>query len=371
MSRVVLVGAGHVHMALLGQAERLRAAGLVLTLVDPGSFWFGAQPARVMTGELGSDALRVSLGRSCRTWDVHRCRDRAIGLDARHRRVWLAGGGKLDYDRVSLNVGQEIDDSGFDDPAAGVRVWSAASVEQLSQLHDALAHDCARGARPRVAIFGDGARATEIAAGLSMGEFGQRLRLACYLPGPRLLPDAPVTVSRRAARVLGMRNVDLLPDTAIVTAIDSCVQSRDGRRFPAEHVVLARGYRAARFVHAGQMPAEAGGIHVTARLQSPRDERVFASGGCALLLGRRALELADVERQARVLADNLIACATRRPMKTYRPPATARAVDLAEGRAFAWYGRLWWYNATAGRWRSRRDEALRARLQRAGLADAY
>lgn len=361
MTRVALIGAGHAHLELLADSARFAAAGIRLLLIDPGRFWYGGRIASLMAGRVAPEALRVSLRRLCREAGAELASDRAIGLDTRHRRVWTATGAVHAYDAVSINVGCEADLSGFEDGGSRVRVWPADSVAALAQLRAELDDSRGRGRAPRIAIAGGGRRAVEIAAGLSVCT-DTICDVALYVGGPRLLPEAPASVGRRAAHELARRGVDLVFDTRLAALGEGAATSADGRAFAAEHLVVADRSRGARFVHAGGLPVEADRLYVTRRLYTPGDERVFAVGPCAQTLAGHVLAADTAERQAATVSHNLRAALTRRPYRDYKPADAAGIVDLGDGRGIIWRGRFWWHGAWAVRRKARIDARQAARV---------
>jgi NADH dehydrogenase FAD-containing subunit len=356
MKTLLLVGAGHVHVALLARSAQLRAAGFDVHLIDPGSFWYGGARAALLGGRLERSALRLPLAAACREQHVRYHADRAIGLDARHRRVWLASGQMQVFDTVSHDVGYE---SGLDidgDSHHGPALWQAADVSAMLQFVRVLEQARQRSTPLRIAVVGDGARAAETVAALAGGPFAAGLQISWVLPGARVSPNAPRGHDRFILRHLARCGVEIVPQTPISRQTNGAICSPDGRRFPVDHAVFAGPGEAAHFVHAGRMPASAEGLHVNRRLQSPRDERIYAVGGCAAVLGRRANHQFSVEQQARVLAHNIEAGARRRPFKSCRGRPGGPIITLGNGQAIAWRGRWWWQGAALARRLARRDE---------------
>ena len=364
MRPLLLVGAGHAHVALVAHAAALRDAGFDIQLVDPGSFWYGGAPARLMRGELGREALRLPLRAFCKANDVrYRC-DRALGLDARHRRLWLASGQMQTFDTISLNVGQETP---FDDTnvaGSGLQLWRASATYELVQFVQALSERQGGGRVQRIAVYGDGPRATEIVAGLVNGPWRDDLRISWFLPGTRPLPGAPWRVNRRVMALQARHALELIVNTRLSGVEEGAVCSSDGRRFGADHVVIAAGAGAARFAHAGELPAESDGLSVSRRLHSPTDTRIYAAGGCAAMIGRDVMRFSEACEQAQVLARNIVAGARRRPFKSYRPGRAGHVVDMGDGTAVGWRGRLWWQGAALARRRLRRDAEWLALIAR-------
>lgn len=359
MTRLVLLGAGHVHVALLAHADRLRRAGIDITLVDTGSFVSGIDSPGYLLDSASVVSSRWPLRRLCSEYGVAHRDDRAIGLDTRHRRLWLAGGQRLDYDLLSFNVGQEMDTSGLDAGSNGMQLWRSNSVREMVQFGQALAATESSASRPlRIAVRGATHEAAQIVAALSASDGGAQRMISWYLPSLELLPTAPAGASRRLGRVLSRRGVHILFSTPVAALDDRHIVSRDGRRFPTDHVVVADRPLAQRVIHAGPLPATDAGLYVTRRLQSPADTRVFAVGSCAQLIGGGGLPTHDVAGQVAVLSHNLLAVVGRRPMRGYKPVQRKPVVDLRDGSAIDWLGHVWWHNRLAARLERRRTTRL-------------
>lgn len=356
MKTLLLIGAGHVHVALVARSASLRAAGFEIHLIDPGSFWYGGARACLLAGRLGRSELRLSLRALCRAHDVTYHADRAIGLDVRHRRLWLASGRMQVFDTVSHDVGQESTPVLDSDSHHAPTLSPATDVSAMGQLAQTLRHEHRVGAPRRLAIVGDGERALTTVAALATGPFASSLRSSWYLPGNHVMPGAPRGYNRFMLRFLAARGVEVVAQTPINRKTEDAICAPGGRRFPVDHVVLAGSAQAASFIHAGGLPAGAEGLHVNRRLQSPRDERIYAVGGCALIAGYSGSYQWDVARQAKVLAHNIEAGARRRPFKSCRARFAGPIVDLGNGQAIAWRGRWWWHGASLARRLARQDE---------------
>ncbi len=355
MTRLVLLGAGHVHVALLAHADRLRRAGIDVTLVDTGSFISGVDSPGYLLDSGSVAASRRPLRRLCSEYRVAHRDDRVIGLDTRHRRIWLAGGQRVDYDLLSFNVGQDLDTTGLDAGANGMQLWRSNSVRDMIQLGHALAVAESSPSRPlRIAVRGATRDAARIVAALSARGGRKARMISWYLPDLKLLPTAPAGASRRLGRVFSRRGVHILFSTPVAALDDRRVVSRDGRRFPADHVVVTDRPVAQRVIHAGSLPATDAGLYVTTRLQSPADARVFAVGSCAQRIGGDGLPSHDVAGQLAVLSHNLLAVVGGRPMRRYKPAQREPAIDLRDASALDWLGHVWWHNRLAARLERRR-----------------
>lgn len=364
--KVLLVGAGHAHLGVIAQAERFRAAAIELTVVEPGSFWYSGMATGMLSGAYARDDDRIAVDRWCALHGVGRAVERAVGLDHRHRRLWLASGQTLDYDAVSFNVGSDVDLTAFAGAQREAAVWPVKPVRTLWLLHVALRDAMRHDAVAHIAVVGGGAAGCEVAANIAALVAGSGLRVALYTQAPRLWPDAPRSAARRMSRVLARRGVDIVFDTRIVGKAGRSLLAADGRRFVVDHVILATGLVAPQITRASELPADAQGLKVGARLYSPADPRVFAVGDCVHFLPRPLPKLGvHGVRQAAVLAHNLIAGLSNRPYRTYRPRAHHLMIlDLGDGTALARRGRFWWHGAASLAWKRRLDFGFMARHRR-------
>lgn len=362
---MVLVGAGHAHLQVIANAERLRAAGVDLSVVDPGDFRYSGLATGVLSGAVARDDNRVELAGLCLRHGVNHVAERAVGLAHRKRCLWLASGQTLTYDALSFNVGSLVDQRPFDTVGAEASIWPVKPLRVLADLYKALCADMARDRHGVVAVIGGGPSGCEVAANVAALVAGSRLRVMLVTRADRLWRDAPRGAARRLARELALRGVDIVLNTTITGSTGRCIYTSDGRRFAADHVVLATGPCAPAVVHATSLPASAGGLEVASTLHSPADSRVFAVGDCADFRPR-TLPCHGVHavRQAPVLMHNLIAAVGHRRCLHYRPGRNRLLIlDLGDGTGLARRGRLWWHGRLSLRWKRRLDFGFMARLR--------
>jgi NADH dehydrogenase FAD-containing subunit len=327
---VVLVGAGHANLLVVRAADRLRAAGLEVTLVDPGVFWYSGMAAAVAGGAVDPGRDRVDPGPLARRVGVRVVRARAVALDPAAGHLDLDDGTRLEATAVVVNVGSEVDPRGL--PLDLPNVTPAKPTTGLLDLHDRL-----RAAPPgrRVVVVGSGASAVELAGNLTSGAglHAARPRVTIVGSGPLVPPvDADVRayltaslVRRGVALVLGPRVVDLTGEAVVLD---------DGRELPADEVVLATGLRAAPAVARLGLGDE-GGMPTTTTLQHPEHPNVFGAGDAIRFAGTGLPRLGVFAvRQAPVLVDNLLALHAGTPLRNYEPQERLlTAVDLGGGDA--------------------------------------
>jgi 3-phenylpropionate/trans-cinnamate dioxygenase ferredoxin reductase subunit len=199
---------------------------------------------------------------------------RATGLEAADRRLLLADGTRVAYDRLVLAVGGE--------PARPPTLM-ADRVVTLRELDDAQRLEPVLGTAERVAIIGGGFIGTEVASMVVARGLEATVMDAA-------LPFAPLLGERVAERICAMhraRGVTFITGTPVDRVRPAGpafrVDLADGRHVPADVVVVAVGMRPATGwlnrsdLRANQgAPVDSGG--------RTRAKGVFAAGDCALVL---------------------------------------------------------------------------------------
>jgi len=131
--------------------------------------------------------------------------------------------------------------------------------------------------------------------------------------------------------------------------------------------VLATGLEAPPLIGALGLPVGADGrLVVSPQMLSVAHDRVFAAGDCAIIDGaeRPAAGVFGV-RAAPTLLANLIATATDKPLRPYRPQARWLSImDLGDGTGLAMRGGLWTHGRAALWLKRRLDLGFVARAGR-------
>jgi 3-phenylpropionate/trans-cinnamate dioxygenase ferredoxin reductase component len=233
MRRLVIVGAS---LAGLRAAQAARKAGFDGELVVVGEerhlpYTRPPLSKELLAGEHSVD--RVSL--PCDTLEVEwRVGAAATGLDRERRRVVLADGDEVAYDRLIAATGSRA------------RRWPGAGAELegvhvLRDLDDALALRAAFEDRPRVAIVGAGFIGCEVAQ--TARKLGLEVTLIDVAATP-MLPLGP-ELGGWCAELHRSNGVDLRLGTGVAALVGDgrveAVELADGARVPADVVVVGLG----------------------------------------------------------------------------------------------------------------------------------
>ncbi|WP_392671807.1 NAD(P)/FAD-dependent oxidoreductase [Streptomyces sp. LN785] len=165
----------------------------------------------------------------------------------------------------------------------------------------------------------------------------------------RILPEVGDAMGKYAVRELRGRNVDVRLDTRLESCEDRVAVLSDGSRFPTRTLVWTAGVKPAPILAATDLPLnERGRLRCTARLTVEGAEHAWAAGDAAAVPdltaddpGRETAPNAQhAVRQAKVLAENILASISGRPLTEYRHSYVGSVASLGLHKGVAHvYGR--------------------------------
>ncbi|MBB5746973.1 FAD-dependent oxidoreductase [Brevundimonas variabilis] len=360
---LVLVGAGHAHLAVIASAARLRAAGVHPVLIAPATFDYSGLATGVLSGALSTGSARIDIATLTRKHDVPHTVAEVIGIDRPARILALENGSQAAYDVVSFNIGSTVEAP--QDWIGRDGVWPVKPLSSLFALRAALeAHMAAGSTPPAIVVAGDGPTGFEIAAALT----GLHQRHGCAvnltLTGPKADARwAPGSAGHSMTRSLDRRGVKRVL-AQVVAHEPGHVSLSDGQTLACDHLVLATGLRASILTQTLDLPLDdRGRIKVAPILCSIADNRVFAAGDCATIKGDpRPFAGVFGVRAADVLIDNLCALGTGTKPRPYRPQKHWLSImDLGDDTGLAMRDGLWWQGRLALALKRRLDLGFVAR----------
>ncbi len=344
MTTVVLVGAGHAHLAIAKNAGKFSERGVRLVLVDPGQFWYSGLATGMLGGMYDKAEDQVDPERLIAASGGEFLRDEVIGADVKRQVLRLASGTALPYDVVSFNIGSQID--------AGLAVerddvWTVKPISELWRLRQKLEAHFTNGDIRRIAVIGGGPTGCEIAANLEALARRHHSRLAITLVSAdaRLISQNAPGAAKRLAKTLMRRGINISHQRRVTALEDGRVIAAGGEPFVFDDAVLATGLVAKPLVCELGLPCDkVAGLKTTEQLHSIADARVFAAGDCADIQGHRLPKLGVFGvRATPILCHNLLAAACGETLKAYRPQRIYLAIlNLGDGTGLATWGPLWW-----------------------------
>lgn len=344
---LVLLGAGHAHLAVLQALARQPIDGVDLTLVTPdqSTVYSGMIPGW-LAGDYTLDACRIPVVPLAERAGARLLLQRAVSWDADARRVVLSDGTRLAYDLISLDIGSE---SAWSELPSGPCVWFpvrpiARFVEQWA------AYDASPDARSaEIVVVGGGAAGIELALAIR----ARRERRAD--PGGVTMVSRPTGVLPRHVRDAAQLARRALVEAGVWVVEGSARPVSDGLVLDgggavrADAVLLATGAQAPRWIRLAGVAVSADGfVRVRATHQSVSHPEVFAAGDiCARDEIGWARSGVHAVHAGPVLAANLRATLLGRSLKEYRPRRRPLAL-LSSGSQDAIVS--WGPLVTRGRW---------------------
>ena len=360
MKRVLLLGAGHAQLAVLGALARRRLPGAQVLLVSASErqVYSGMVPG-LIAGRYSADDCAIAIAPLAAAAGVDFVCGRAVALDAAAQSVTLADGRRIDYDVLSLNSGptQSRDklpgargNALFVRPIEGfIELW-----QRTRALADVRALD--------VVVVGAGAAGVEIALAVRRA-LGPRCTLNLVCDGP-LLPGHRIGARRHALAALKHSGVLLLPGRC--TAIEPWHVLLGATRVACDVPIIAVGSDPpAWLAGSGLALDDAGFVRVGATLQSASHASVFAAGD-VIVRDDAPHPRSGVYavRAGPVLAENLRRLVGGGALTRYAPQRHAlNLLAIGDGRAIASWNGWSMQGRLMGWWKDRIDRAFVARYR--------
>ncbi|MGH7591108.1 MAG: NAD(P)/FAD-dependent oxidoreductase, partial [Gemmatimonadales bacterium] len=337
-TRLILVGAGHAHLAVLDALARHPIEEIETTVIvtDPRQFHPSLLP-EVIRGTLPFESITVDVAALARRAGARFHVATATGLDRDRREVRLGDGTALRYDVVSIATGAGL--IGAD--REGVRTWAlmsrpAAEAAAIGPALDGLVRRKAGGSID-LAVIGGGVDAIELAlaARTRLSSGASQVRTTILVEEDRPLIGQPGAAGIEMPRLLASRGLVVRTGIVVESITAGELMLRGNGRAPADAVLWANGPAPLPFARASGLAADqAGAIRADAWLRSVDDPLVFAAGHVATVDGHPV----DPIRSGPILAHNLFCvCTGAGPLRRYvhrrRPLVLTTAGDRAR---FVW-----------------------------------
>ena len=333
MKRLVLLGGGHSHVAVLKSHGDAPVPDACLTLVSARRYtpYSGMLPG-LIAGHYGFHQCHIDLERLARYARAGFLEMAAVALDAGKRLLFLADGRRVEYDILSIDIGSTPPTFGI--PGVPDQVIPAKPIETLLPAWDGLRARAA--GLKRLAVVGGGAAGVEIALAMQY-----RLRRDGAVPGFDLITDTPFVLPghndktrRMLQRILDERGVRVHVGRKVAAVEPGRIALERGASIAADAVIWATGAAPAAWLGASGLRTDAAGfVAVNACLQSESHADIFATGDCASVTGQpRPRSGVFAVRQGAPLARNLRRVLARQALEAYVSPPHALALISAGGK---------------------------------------
>ncbi len=305
-----MVGAGHAGVQATASLREEGFAGQIKLVSGEHALPYQRPPLskRFMKEQMGPSDLLLRGERYYTDKDISlRLGDRVLAIDRADKRIQLASGDRLAYDHLILATGSRPRST--DLPGAGY-----AGVQRLCVMDDAIRLRQALRRGGNVVIVGAGFIGLEIAAtAIEMGTSVHVVELADR-PMARVVSEPVSSFFAEMHRAAGVQ-LSLGVSVTRIIGLDgrvSEIELSDGRRLPADVVVLGIGAQARDKLARAAGLACGNGIEVDARMTTS-DPSISAIGDCAShhnsFTGGRPFRLESVQNavdQGRVVARKLV-----------------------------------------------------------------
>ncbi|MEV4414418.1 NAD(P)/FAD-dependent oxidoreductase [Catellatospora sp. NPDC049609] len=350
--RILVVGAGHVGLyAALRLSDKLRASEAEVTVVDPQPH-MTYQPflPEAAAGNISPRHTVVPLRRELRDCKVVHGSVTKVEHSRKIATVQPVVGPsrEIPYDHIIVapgSVSRTLPIPGLREHAVGFKtigeaIWLRNHVLECLDIAAATTDEQTRKRALTFVVVGAGFAGVE-----ALGEMEDMARDALrYYPElkaddmhwvlveatQRVLPEVGPQMGAYTVEALLKRNMDLRLGTRLDSCVDGVVKLSDGGEFAADTIVWTAGVKAHPMIAATDLPRTAQGkLTCDATLRVVDGDQVvegaWSAGDCAAVpdLTAAAGEMCSPSaqhavRQARRLADNLIATVRGRGIREYR-----------------------------------------------------
>jgi selenide,water dikinase len=330
---VVLVGAGHAHVAVLRMFGMDPIPGVRLTLItrEVHTPYSGMLPGLV-AGHYGFDDAHIDTGPLARFAGARLYQDEAVDLDLERRRVICRHRPPVPYDVLSLNIGSTPNTG--DVPGAREHAIPVKPIDGFLARFDALtARVLARKGRTRVALVGAGAGGVELLLSVehrlrrevSRAGFDPNALSFALIDLDDILPNFPARFRHRFRRILAARGIAVMTGMP-VTQVESGRLLLDGQPpIEADEILWTTQAAPARWLAKTGLPLDQRGfLKVEDTLQVAGRSEIFAAGD-TIAFAARELPKSGVYavRAGPVLADNIRRSLTGRRLRPFQPQREA------------------------------------------------
>lgn len=283
---MILAGGGRSHLAYLEDWQHDPLTGTERILVTPFSLmtYSGMLPGWI-EGLYRRSELEIDIRSLAAATGTQVTEDEVAALDADAKRLMLSSGQMLDYDVLSLGVGEHLDLSGF----SGIKdLLPVRPIDRFMERWEKFERSVAQSGPSQIAVVGGGAAGTELALAVaSRFEENPVPTRIVLIAGKGGLPAGHASGVRERARVvLEGRGVDIQQADLAVGEGGQLVHNGGSARF--DLVITATGINPPRWLADSSMTlGPGGGVSIGADLQSRSHRGVFAAGDVSERADRR------------------------------------------------------------------------------------
>jgi selenide,water dikinase len=333
LKRLVLLGGGHSHVAVLkGHGDALMPdTRVTLVSAQRHTPYSGMLPG-LIAGHYDYHQCHIDLARLAGYARTAFLEVEAVALDVAQRLLLLADGSRIEYDVLSIDIGSTPPTLSI--PGVPECVIPAKPVDKLLSAWEGVRARAA--GLKRLALVGAGAAGVELVLAMQY-----RLRRDGAVPAFDLITDTPFILPGHNAKarrmlqhILDERGVRVHAGRKVAAVESGRVALEGGASIAVDAVFWVTGAAPATWLRACGLQTDAAGfIAVNACLQSLSHAAVFAAGDCASVIGQpRPRSGVFAVRQGVPLGRNLRRALSGQALEPYASPPLSLALISAGGK---------------------------------------
>ena len=342
---VVLIGAGHAHVAVLRMFGMAPLPGARLTLItrEVHTPYSGMLPG-LIAGQYQFDEAHIDTAPLARFAGARLYQDEMIGLDLPNRRIICRDRPPVAYDLLSINTGSTPNTAQI--PGANEHAIPVKPIDGfLGRFMAMQERVIARKGRGRIAVVGAGAGGVELmlsvahrlrgelaAAGFDNGA----LSFVLVTDAADILPSFPDAFRAAFRQILASHGIAVAAGAAVMRVEPGRLIVHENEAIEADEVLWTTQARpAAWLAHTGLALDQQGFLKVEPTLRAAGCEEIFAAGD-VIVFPSRTLPKSGVYavRAGPVLADNIRRALTGRTLRPFRPQRDAMYL-ISTGERYA------------------------------------
>ena len=342
---VVLIGAGHAHVAVLRMFAMAPLPGTRFTLItrEVHSPYSGMLPG-LIAGHYRFDEAHIDTGPLARAAGARLYQDEVIDLDLLNRRVLCRSRPAVPYDLLSINIGSTPNTA--QTPGANEHAIPVKPIDGfLARFMAMKERVIRRKGRSCIAVVGAGAGGVELSLSVAhrlrhevqaAGFDPARLRFVLVTDAADILPSFPQVFRAAFREVLAARGIAVLAGAPVRGVDAGSLALEGGSEVEADEILWTTQARPAAWIAGTGLALDGGGfIEVEPTLQAKGREEVFAAGDI-ISFPCRDLPKSGVYavRAGPVLADNIRRALIGAALRPFRPQREALYL-VSTGDAYA------------------------------------
>ena len=333
---IVLVGAGHAHVAVLRRFGMKPIAGVRLTLItrEVDTPYSGMLPG-LIAGHYTPDQAHIDTGPLARFAHARLYQDEATGIDLAGRRVLCRDRPPVPYDLLSLDIGSRPNTGSV--PGAAEHAIPVKPIDGFLARFEALRARVAAGASRHIVLVGGGAGGVELLLSVEhrLRPMAPGLTFSLIASSADILPSFPPAFRARFRAILGARGIAVHAGQR-VTRVAADHLEMGQATLPADEVLWTTEAAPAAWLAETGLALDPGGfLRVDAMLRATGCQDVFAAGDMvAFDPGPIPRSGVYAVRAGPVLADNLRATLLGRALRPYKPQRDAMYI-VSTGTPYA------------------------------------